>query len=96
MSQTAYAVYENGVLRLATPLVDVREGQRLVVSVQAIEELDSQEFDRRVAEKQRLMEAKGLIQHLSPPPEPPPVDWKPLVIEGEPLSETIVKMRRGE
>ena len=34
-----------------------------------------------------------MIEHLPPPDEPPPADWQPLVLEGEPLSETILQMR---
>ncbi len=40
------------------------------------------------------MEAEGMIEHVPPPAESPPDDWRPLVLKGEPLSETIIKMRR--
>jgi hypothetical protein len=40
------------------------------------------------------MDAGGFLEHLQPPPEPRSTDWRPLLLEGEPLSETIIKMRR--
>ena len=54
------------------------------------------EEDRRYAELLRRMEAAGMVEHLSPPTEPPPAGWQPVVLEGEPLSETVIKMRREE
>jgi predicted DNA-binding antitoxin AbrB/MazE fold protein len=93
MTQTANAVYENGVLRPTTLLFDLKEGQRVQITVQILEELTPEETARREAEFLRRMEAAGLVEHFPPPSEPPPADWQPLVIEGEPLSETIIKMR---
>jgi predicted DNA-binding antitoxin AbrB/MazE fold protein len=93
MTQTAFAIYENGLLRPTTLLFDLKEGQRVQITLQILEELTPEETARRQDELERRMEAAGLLVHFPPPAEPPPADWKPLVIEGEPLSETIIKMR---
>jgi predicted DNA-binding antitoxin AbrB/MazE fold protein len=89
------AVYENGVLRPLTPLSGLTEGQAVYVTVHPII-TDPEEVKRREAEVRRRMEAAGMIERFPAPTEPPPQDWRPLVLEGEPLSETIIKMRRGE
>ena len=96
MTQTASAVYENGVLRPTSLLFDLKEGQRVLLTVEVLEELTPEETARREAEFIRRMEEAGMIEHLAPPDEPVPADWEPLVLEGEPLSETIIRMRRGE
>lgn len=93
MKQTASAVYENGVLRPTSLLFDLHEGQQVLLTVEVLEVLTPEETARREAELIRRMDAAGLLEHLPPPGEPPPADWKPLVLEGEPLSETILKMR---
>lgn len=93
MTQTAYAVYENGVLRPTTLLFDLKEGQRVLIKVEVLEELTPEETARRQAEVIRRMEADGALEHFPPPDEPAPADWQPLTIPGEPLSETILKMR---
>jgi hypothetical protein len=49
---------------------------------------------RREAELLRRLQAAGMIEHLSPPAEAKPAGWRPLVLTGEPLSETITRMRR--
>jgi len=48
----------------------------------------------REAELLRRLQAAGMIERLSPPPDPKPAGWQPLVLTGEPLSETITRMRR--
>ncbi len=96
MTQTASAIYENGVLRPTSLLFDLREGQQVQITVQVLEELTPEEEARREDEFERRMEAAGMIEHPSPPDEPAPADWKPLVLEGEPLSETVIRMRRDE
>jgi predicted DNA-binding antitoxin AbrB/MazE fold protein len=96
VKQTALAVLENGVLRPTTLLLHLREGQRVFVTVEPIEELDPEEYARRRAEMLQRMEAEGMFEHVPPPAEPPPKDWQPLILKGEPLSETVIKMRRGE
>jgi predicted DNA-binding antitoxin AbrB/MazE fold protein len=95
MTQTASAIYENGVLRPMSQLSNLREGQLVQITVSVPQELMPEEV-RREAEFIRGMEAAGMIERLVPPGEPAPVDWKPLVVEGEPLSETVIKMRREE
>ena len=96
MTQTASAIYENGVLRPTSQLADLREGQKVQITVQVLEEMTPEEEARREDEFERRMEAAGMIEHLSPPDEPAPADWKPLVLVGEPLSETVIRMRREE
>jgi predicted DNA-binding antitoxin AbrB/MazE fold protein len=95
MVQVIQAVYEKGVLRPKTVLADLKEGQEVVVTVQSLAGEQGEE-DRRYAELLRRMEAAGMVEHLSPPTEPPPAGWQPVVLEGEPLSETVIKMRREE
>jgi predicted DNA-binding antitoxin AbrB/MazE fold protein len=93
MTQTASAIYENGVLRPTSLLFDMREGQQVLITVEILETLTPEEEARRQVELVRRMDAAGLLEHFPPPVEPPPADWTPLTIEGEPLSETIIKMR---
>lgn len=89
------AVYENGVLRPLTPLVGVAEGQAVYLVVRPII-TDPEEFKRREAVFLRHMEQAGMLERLPALAEPPSTGWQPLVLEGEPLSETIIKMRGGE
>jgi predicted DNA-binding antitoxin AbrB/MazE fold protein len=91
--QRVLAVYENGVFRPVTMVLDLQEGQQVVLTVRHVEQLDPAEAKRRHEEIIRQMEEAGELSHPPPPDEPPPKDWKPLVIEGEPLSETIIRMR---
>jgi predicted DNA-binding antitoxin AbrB/MazE fold protein len=91
--QNVLAVYENGVFRPLTLFFDIQEGQQVVLCVQPVPQLDPEEEKRMHAEIIREMEEAGEIEHFPPPDEPPPKDWKPLVIEGEPLSETVIRMR---
>lgn len=93
MNKIIQAVYENGVFRPLTPLSGLAEGQQVYVSVMEIV-TDTAEQKRRYEEFLRHMEKEGLLVKYPPPKEPPPKDWQPLVIEGEPLSETIIKDRR--
>jgi predicted DNA-binding antitoxin AbrB/MazE fold protein len=93
MTQTASAIYENGVLRPTSLLLDLREGQQVQIIVQALEDLKAEETARRRVDLLRRLEAAGALAHFPLPAEPPPADWQPLTIEGEPLSETILKMR---
>jgi predicted DNA-binding antitoxin AbrB/MazE fold protein len=90
--QTIQAVYENGVLRPLKPLSDLNEGQLVYAWVRPLI-TDPEEIKRRRDEVIRRMEEQGMIEHFRAPAEPPPKDWKPLVLEGEPLSETIIRMR---
>jgi predicted DNA-binding antitoxin AbrB/MazE fold protein len=96
MDVTIEAIYENGVLRPLAALPGVREGQRVLLAIHPIPELSAEELARREAELVRRMTAAGMLVKLPPPTEPRPADWKPLVLEGEPLSETVLRMRRED
>lgn len=91
--QNVLAVFENGVFRPLTLFFDIQEGQQVVLCVQPVVQLDPAEEKRLHEQVIREMEEAGELDHPPPPDEPPPKDWKPLVIEGEPLSETIIRMR---
>jgi predicted DNA-binding antitoxin AbrB/MazE fold protein len=94
MKLTTEAVYENGVLRPTAALPGITEGQRVLLTVQPVSPSPvAGEALRRAALFQEL-EQEGMIEHLNPPGPARPLDWKPLVLEGEPLSETVVRMRR--
>jgi len=93
--QNVLAVYENGVFRPVTLFFDIQEGQQVVLCVEPVVPLDPEEEKRRHEGIVRQMKEAGELGHPPPPDEPRPKDWKPLVIEGEPLSETISR-RRGE
>ena len=58
------------------------------------ETADPESDRRREAELVRRLQAAGMIERLSPPPDPKPAGWQPLVLSGEPLSETVTRMRR--
>ncbi len=94
MVQTIHAVYEKGVLRPLSQLRGVEEGQEVEVMVQPLRIQQAEEAARCQAELLRRMEAAGLVEHLQPPSESRAADWRPIAVEGEPLSETIIKMRR--
>jgi predicted DNA-binding antitoxin AbrB/MazE fold protein len=94
MEQNAEAVYENGLLRPLTPLLNLVDGQKVFVSVRPLIELDPAEYARRRTELFRRLEADGALIHFRQPSQPPPADFRPLVIVGEPLSETVIKNRR--
>ena len=94
MTQNAEAVYENGVLRPVTALLNLVEGQRVLVTVRPLIALEPGEYDRRRAELLRRLEADGALVHFPPTAAPQTADFRPLVIDGEPLSETVIKNRR--
>jgi predicted DNA-binding antitoxin AbrB/MazE fold protein len=94
MIQSIHAIYENGVLRPLSKLREVEEGQEVELMVQSLLERQPEQTARCHAELLQRMEAGGFLEHLQPPPEPRSTDWRPLLLEGEPLSETIIKMRR--
>jgi predicted DNA-binding antitoxin AbrB/MazE fold protein len=96
MDVTIEAIYENGVLRPLAALPGLKEGQRVALAVRLIAELSEEEFARRYAELVRRLDAAGRIEHLPPAPEPIPLSWKPMVNPGEPLSETVCKMRQED
>jgi predicted DNA-binding antitoxin AbrB/MazE fold protein len=93
--QTVRAVYENGVFRPVTMVFDLQEGQQVILTVRPEPQLDPAEEKRREEELLREMEADGFLETTPVPVDgPPPADFQPLAIEGEPLSETIIKNRR--
>jgi predicted DNA-binding antitoxin AbrB/MazE fold protein len=83
--KTTTAVYENGVLRLCVPgdLAGLTEGQVVAVTIRT---LDEDEFERD-------LEAQGLLEKTEAPSESPPGDYRPPVLDGEPLSETVLRLR---
>jgi predicted DNA-binding antitoxin AbrB/MazE fold protein len=90
MSKTFEAIYENGVLRPASPMVGLSEGQRVWVTTEKPQSLT--ENERKEAELIRVLEAQGLVEKLTPPPAP--ADFRPLKLPGPGLSETILAERR--
>jgi predicted DNA-binding antitoxin AbrB/MazE fold protein len=90
VSQVFEAIYENGVLRPATPVVGLSEGQRVRVTMDGPPALADSE--RKEAELIRRLEARGLVEKPVAPPAP--VDFRPLKIPGPGLSETILAERR--
>jgi predicted DNA-binding antitoxin AbrB/MazE fold protein len=93
MSQTVEAIYEHGALRLLNHLPDLKEGQRVRLILETIAEPAPEEAQQLETAFLDRMRAEGRILNLPAPAQPPPPDWRPLVISGEPLSETILKMR---
>lgn len=91
MVQTLEVVYEDGVLRPLTGIANLKEGQRALITVTP---LDTETYADRHAELLRRMEAEHMIEHPRPPSEPKPANWRPLVLAGESLSETIIRMRQ--
>ena len=94
MEQNAEAIYENGVLRPITADFNLADGQRVMVTVRPMEEVNPGEYACRHSELLRRLEADGALVHFPVPSAPSPADFRPLTIEGEPLSETIMKNRR--
>jgi predicted DNA-binding antitoxin AbrB/MazE fold protein len=93
MDQTIKAVYENGVLRPLSLVFDLAEGQEVLLRLTPVPILDPAEQERRERELAGQLRAKGLLEKCSPPAEGGPGDWQPLTVEGEPLSETIIRLR---
>jgi hypothetical protein len=93
MKRVLAAVFEKGSLRPVVPLEGLVEGQQVWVTVrEMVQEPDEQ--GRREAEMLRRMEAEGSLETASVPVEgSPPTDFQPLVLQGEPLSETVIRMR---
>jgi predicted DNA-binding antitoxin AbrB/MazE fold protein len=92
--QTLEAIYTKGVFQPTTALRGISEGQhvRLIVH-EMVQELVPEGLKRREAELLRRMEADGALVHFPVPTEPRPADWRPLVMEGEPFSEEVIRMR---
>ena len=64
MTQTASAVYENGVLRPTALLFDLKEGGASSSHVEILEELTPEETARREAEFIRRMDAEAMLEHF--------------------------------
>ena len=90
MSQIFEAIYENGILRPATPVVGLSEGQRVRVTMDEPPALSDAE--RTEAELIRRLEARGLVEKPVAPPAP--ADFRPIQMPGPGLSETILAERR--
>jgi len=82
------ATYENGVFRPVVQVPGLTEGQRVTITVE-----DEAEIRKREQELKRQMEAEGLIAHFPKTAEPVP-GFKPIKIDGPPLSQTILEERR--
>jgi predicted DNA-binding antitoxin AbrB/MazE fold protein len=93
MQKTVEAVYENGVLKPKEPLNGLAEGQAVYVTVsEAITDPDELKR-RREAFLKHLEDIGMLVRKPEPNPPPMPADFKPITVQGEPLSETVIKMR---
>jgi predicted DNA-binding antitoxin AbrB/MazE fold protein len=88
---TCEAVYENGVLRPTKPLGTLAEGATFHLTVATT---DSHRAERKTYEELlQQMREEGRLVSCPRPSEPIPADWRPVAIQGEPLSETVLKMR---
>lgn len=91
MPRTIEVTYEDGVFRPTSSVPpDVREGERLWIIVPAGV---SRASDEAEDEFEKELAAQGLLEQLPLPPQPAPPDWKPLQLDGEPLSETVLRLR---
>ena len=93
MTHTTEAIYEHGVLRPISQQLPLKEGQRVRVAVEVIPDQVQNDLASREAAFFDQMRAERRVLTIPPPSEPPPSNWKPLLLSGEPLSETIIKMR---
>ncbi|GEM_PF-5772487 len=94
MNSTIEAIYENGVLRPVQPLTGLAEGQMVSVRVEWNHAESTVTEEEREQAFLRMMEDEGLLVHFPPPDVPPPADFKPLVLDGPPLSQQIIEDRR--
>lgn len=95
MEQTTEATYEKGVLRPATPLRFLKEGQQVCITIRERGE-DTTRVDEREGQLLRELESRGLLvrfPELAVPPNATEVKSLPVKLTGEPLSETIIKAR---
>lgn len=62
----------------------------------ALLEADQPQDDEKRAELHRRLRAKGMLTRLPTGEEKPPElrDFKPITVEGKPVSETIIEERR--
>jgi predicted DNA-binding antitoxin AbrB/MazE fold protein len=93
MDMMLEAIYEEGVLRPTSPLKGLADGQRVWVIVR--ESGDGEDdVAQREAELLRRLEADGLLVHAPPATNPPPSGFRPISLQGELLSEEIIRDRR--
>jgi predicted DNA-binding antitoxin AbrB/MazE fold protein len=71
MPQTASAIYENGVLRPTSLLSDLREGQRVQITIEMIGELTVEETAQRRSEVAAPHGSRGRLGPLSAPGRTP-------------------------
>ena len=83
------AIYENGVLRLTSPVHGLATGQKVTVVI-----YDEDELRKREKEFLEQMKAEGRVVELPENPPAPPKKFEPIKIQGKPLSETILEERR--
>ena len=93
MTHITEAIYEHGVLRPISEQLPLREGQRVRVAVEAIPDQAQGDLVSREASFIDQMRAERRVLSLPTPSQPPPSNWQPFSLPGEPLSETIIKMR---
>jgi predicted DNA-binding antitoxin AbrB/MazE fold protein len=99
MKKVLTAIYENGVLRPTVPeaLAELAPGQEVWITVRDIE-TDSVRAPRLKEKMLQRMRAEGTLEE-DPVPDPDPMSdeeykkFQPIRIEGEPLSETVIRMR---
>jgi predicted DNA-binding antitoxin AbrB/MazE fold protein len=89
------AVFENGVFRPKVPeaFVELKDGEEVLITVRTIV-TDPVKAARLEAKFLKRMRAKGLldespIEQIGPPIE----NYIPPVIEGEMMSDTVIRMR---
>ncbi len=93
MTYITEAIYEHGVLRPVSQQLPLKEGQRVRVAVEPIPDQTQSDLADREAAFLNQMRAERRVLTMPVPSEPPPSNWKPILLSGEPLSETIIKMR---
>lgn len=74
-------------------MTGLAEGQEVLVTVQPKPAAADGDKEKEEA-FWRYMEATGRLERLPPAEQTPDPNFKPIVIEGEPLSETIIRERR--
>src|SRR5262249_13002465 len=98
MRKLLTATYEKGLLRPNVPqaLQTLAEGQQVWIVVQDIV-TDPAEQARRYEQFLRDMDRGRMWEDdVGEATEEEARNFEPLQIEGDPLSETVIKMRRGE
>ena len=90
--QEVEAIYEGGVLK-PTRALALHEGERVLVNVQPVETTrGDQGAEDQESELLGRLEAEGALERQ--PSTEAPAGFRPVVVRGEPLSETILRARR--